>query len=210
MSLFRGIQHSADGHSATSCNFGILTGEDEHMSFYSTILKIQYRKLWMCRHLSSFTGDQELFNFNFQLLFSLCFTSSFLSFLLFFFQLYQNTLHTNCGPHIMLYTNKAKINRKCMHAQSCLILGDPTDCSHQASPSMGIPRQEYWNRLPFPTPRNLPNPGIKIVLPASASLAGRFFTTSTIWEDLNVKILTLKEFTDKTMKQRVEREFKKA
>ena len=89
VSLFRGIQHSADGRSATSCNFGILTGEDEHMSFYSTILKIQYRKLWMCRHLSSFTGDQELFNFNFQLLFSLCFTSSFLSFLLFFFNFIQ-------------------------------------------------------------------------------------------------------------------------
>ena len=110
----------------------------------------------------------------------------------------------------MLYTNKAKINVKCTHAQSCLTLGDPVDCSHQAFPSMGIPRQEYWNRLPFPTPRNLPNPGIKIVLPASASLTGRFFITSTIWEALNVKILTLKEFIDKTMKQRVEREFKKA
>ena len=38
-SLFGGIQHSpVDGCSATSCNFGVLTGEDEHTSFYTTIL----------------------------------------------------------------------------------------------------------------------------------------------------------------------------
>ena len=130
-------------------------------------------------------------------------------FLSFFFQLYQNTLHTDCGPH-MLYTEKAKINVKCMHAQSCLTVGDSIDCSHQAPLSMRIPQQVYWSGLPFPTPGDHPNPGIKIVLPASASLAGRFFTTSTTWEALNVKICTIKEFIDKTMKQRVEREFNKA
>ena len=27
--------------------------------------------------------------------------------------------------------------------------------------SMGFPRQEYWSRLPFPTPADLPDPGIK-------------------------------------------------
>ena len=38
-SLFGGIQHSpVDGCSATSCNFGVFTGEDEHTSFYTTIL----------------------------------------------------------------------------------------------------------------------------------------------------------------------------
>ena len=38
---------------------------------------------------------------------------------------------------------------------------------------MGFPRQEYQNRLPFPPPGDLPNPGIK---PTSPALAGRFFT----------------------------------
>ena len=38
---------------------------------------------------------------------------------------------------------------------------------------MGSPRQEYWSGLSFPTPEDLPKPGIK---PARA---GRFFTTST-------------------------------
>ena len=32
---------------------------------------------------------------------------------------------------------------------------------HQAPPSMGFSRQEYWRGLPFPSPGNLPNPGIK-------------------------------------------------
>ena len=38
--------------------------------------------------------------------------------------------------------------------------------AHQAFLSMGFPRQEYWSRLPFPSPGELPNPGIKLVSPA--------------------------------------------
>ena len=37
----------------------------------------------------------------------------------------------------------------------------------------GIPRQEHWSRLPFPSPGDLPSPGIE---PASLVLADRFFT----------------------------------
>ena len=44
----------------------------------------------------------------------------------------------------------------------------------QAPLSMGFPRQEYWCGLPLPSPRNLPDSGIK---PMSPALAGRFFTT---------------------------------
>ena len=36
----------------------------------------------------------------------------------------------------------------------------------QASQSMGFPRQEYWSGLPFPSPGDLPNPGIKSGSPA--------------------------------------------
>ena len=31
--------------------------------------------------------------------------------------------------------------------------------AHQAPQSMGFSRQEYWSRLPFPSPGDLPNPG---------------------------------------------------
>ena len=45
-------------------------------------------------------------------------------------------------------------------AQSCPTPCGPTDSSlHQAPPSMGFSRQEYWSGLPFPSPGNLPNPG---------------------------------------------------
>ena len=31
---------------------------------------------------------------------------------------------------------------------------------------MGFPGQEYWNGLPFPSPGDLPNPGIELECPA--------------------------------------------
>jgi len=33
--------------------------------------------------------------------------------------------------------------------------------AYHAPPSMGFSRQKYWSGLPFPSPGNLPNPGIK-------------------------------------------------
>ena len=44
----------------------------------------------------------------------------------------------------------------------------------QAPLSMGFPKQEYWSGFPFPSPRDLPEPGIEDTSPA---LAGGFFTT---------------------------------
>ena len=36
--------------------------------------------------------------------------------------------------------------------QSFPTLWDPTDGAHQAPPSLGFSRQEYWSGLPFPSP----------------------------------------------------------
>ena len=46
------------------------------------------------------------------------------------------------------------------------------DCSPPATLSMEFPRQEYWSELPFPSPGDLPDPGIE---PESPELAGGFF-----------------------------------
>ena len=54
----------------------------------------------------------------------------------------------------------------------------PWTIAHQALLSMGFPRQEYWRGLPFPSPEDIPDPGIKPVSPVSPALAGRFFTTA--------------------------------
>ena len=55
----------------------------------------------------------------------------------------------------------------------------PWTVALQAPLSMGFPRREYWNGLPFPSPGDLLNPGILPESPASPALAGRFFTTES-------------------------------
>ena len=61
---------------------------------------------------------------------------------------------------------------------SCSVMSDffvtPWTVSCQVPLSLGFPRQEYWSELPFPSPGDLPNPGIE---PMSPALAGRFFTS---------------------------------
>ena len=42
----------------------------------------------------------------------------------------------------------------------------PWTVAHQALLSMGFFRQEYWSGLPFPSPEEFPNPGIKPESPA--------------------------------------------
>ena len=49
--------------------------------------------------------------------------------------------------------------------------------ARQAPLSMGFFRQEYWSGLPFPSPGDLPDPGIEPMSPTAPASAGRFFTT---------------------------------
>ena len=71
----------------------------------------------------------------------------------------------------------------------------PWTVAHQAPLSMELSRQEYLNGLPFPSPRDLPNPGIEPVSLASDALAGGFFTTSATWEASY--IVVIQEFFSK-------------
>ena len=54
--------------------------------------------------------------------------------------------------------------------------------ARQAPLSMGFSRQEYRSGLPFPSPGDLPNPGIERMSLMSPAFAGGFFTTSTTWK----------------------------
>ena len=51
-------------------------------------------------------------------------------------------------------------------AQSWLFVTPWSPLARQAPWSMGFPRQEYWSGLLFPSPGDLPNPGIKAGSPA--------------------------------------------
>ena len=59
--------------------------------------------------------------------------------------------------------------------RSCVrLFATPWTIACQPSLSMEFSRQEYWSRLSFPTPGDLPDPGIEATSPA---LVGGFFTT---------------------------------
>ena len=57
----------------------------------------------------------------------------------------------------------------------------PWTVARQAPPSMGFSRQEYWTGLPFPSPGDLPDPGIE---PRSPCIAGRRFNLWATLEEL--------------------------
>ena len=66
------------------------------------------------------------------------------------------------------------------HCYCCLVaewypdsFATPWTIACQAPLFMGLPRPEYWSGLPFPSPGDLPSPGIEPVFPA---LADGFFT----------------------------------
>ena len=58
---------------------------------------------------------------------------------------------------------------------SCVrLFATPWTVAHQAPPSMGYSRQEYWSGLPFPSSGDLPDPGTE---PESPALQGDSFPT---------------------------------
>ena len=60
-----------------------------------------------------------------------------------------------------MFINPIKGYCCCLVAKSCLTLAASWTVACLVPPSMGFPMQEYWSRLPFPTPVDLPDPGIE-------------------------------------------------
>ena len=75
-------------------------------------------------------------------------------------------------------------------AQSCLTLCDLWTVAHQAPPSMGFSRQEYWSGLPFPSPGDLSDPGIE---PRSPTLQADALTSAPPGKPLNTRIQSLRK-----------------
>ena len=69
-------------------------------------------------------------------------------------------------------------------AKSCLTLATPQTVACQAPLSIGFSRQEYGSGLPFPSPGDLPDPGIK---PGSPALQA-----DTLLTELSGKPITLR------------------
>ena len=50
-------------------------------------------------------------------------------------------------------------------SRSCPTLATPWTVAHQVPLSVGFSRQEYWNGFPFPSPGDLPDPGMEPAFP---------------------------------------------
>ena len=70
------------------------------------------------------------------------------------------------------------------------IFATPWTLAYQAPPSMGFPRQEYWSGLPFPSPGDLPDPGIEPGSPALQTDAFTFWATreAQLYEKVWLKV----------------------
>ena len=66
---------------------------------------------------------------------------------------------------------------------SCVQLCNSMTVARQATLSMEFSRQEYYSRLPFPAPGDLPDPGMESMSPA---LASGFFTTASPGNPMDV------------------------
>ena len=87
---------------------------------------------------------------------------------------------------------------KALKLDCCLVTKTEADSSAtpgtvacQTRLSMGFPRQEYCSALPFPTPGDLPHPGIE---PVSPALGGSLYHGAP-WEALNLDYLVLTEIS---------------
>ena len=89
------------------------------------------------------------------------------------------------SPHIQKVTAKVK------SLSRVRLFVTPWTVAHQAPLSMGFSRQEYWSGLPFPSPGDLPNPGIK---PGSPALQADALSSEPPGEALEKVNLELLEF----------------
>ena len=114
-------------------------------------------------------------------------------FLLFFFSILFPFLWLSSSssffPPISLNTYFTVCVCMCLYACVCTLshvwfFVNPWAVACQAPLSMGFSRQEYWNRLLFPPPGDLPNPGIKPRSLVSPAWTGVFFTSWSTREAL--------------------------
>ena len=70
------------------------------------------------------------------------------------------------------------------------LFASPRTAAYQVPPSMGFSRQEYWSGLPFPSPGDLPHPGIE---PRSPTLQADALTSEPPGKPANLHIIPYKQ-----------------
>ena len=62
--------------------------------------------------------------------------------------------------HLLNPSSPSSVHCVLSHFSHVRLFATPWTVAHQAPLSMGFSRQEYWSGLPFPSPGDLPNPGL--------------------------------------------------
>ena len=78
------------------------------------------------------------------------------------------------------------------HVQISVTLGT---VACQAPLSGGFSRQEHWSGLPFPSPRDLPDPGIELASSLASALARGFFTFEPPVKPSCLRLVHIKEIS---------------
>ena len=85
--------------------------------------------------------------------------------------------NTGVGCHFLLRCMKVKSETEV--TQSCPTLSDPMTAAHQAPPSMGFCRQEYWSGVPLPSPStSISLPKYPLLKPTFNFLVPKIFISS--------------------------------
>ena len=71
--------------------------------------------------------------------------------------IYVNNIYMNISITEHMYEVKVKVKS----LSRVQLFATPWTVAYQAPPSMGFSKQEYWSGLPFPSPGDLPDPGIE-------------------------------------------------
>ena len=72
----------------------------------------------------------------------------------------------NLSWNVLVSFINSKKEKKVKSLSRVQLFMTPWTVAYQAPPSMEFSRQEYWSGLPFPSPGDLPNPGIEPRSPA--------------------------------------------
>ena len=82
-------------------------------------------------------------------------------------------------------TSMVSTNLLFRHQVVCDAFAAPWTVAHQVLLFMEFSRQKYWSRLPFPSPGDLPDPGIE---PGSPTLEGDTLTSEPLEKPIQSEV----------------------
>ena len=125
--------------------FTSLPSRREDMKVTHPFPKKGQAHIWLMRHLKHQSGRQKELGARSELLLGK-----------------YNAQHLRSKNNNQILKDFKRKGRLCFHQYVDIDIATPWTVAHQAPPSMGFSRQEYWSGLPFPSPGDLPDSAIEL------------------------------------------------